>query len=58
MDAERLLGNLLGRTLSRTIGRRELPIFRGSSLTTKANLGIGLLGLATRQRIDRELASR
>ncbi|MGH8174102.1 MAG: DUF533 domain-containing protein [Rhodanobacteraceae bacterium] len=46
MDAERLLGNLLGGTLSRTLGGRGSSIFRKGSLTTKANLGIGLLGLA------------
>ena len=46
MDAERLLGNLLGGTLSRALGGRGSSIFRGGSLTTKANIGIGLLGVA------------
>ena len=46
LDAERLLGNLLGGTLSRALGGRGSSIFRGGSLTTKANVGIGLLGVA------------
>jgi uncharacterized membrane protein YebE (DUF533 family) len=46
MDAERLLGNLLGGTLSRALGGRGSSIFRGGSLTSRANLGVGLLGLA------------
>lgn len=46
LDAERLLGNLLGGSLSRALGGRGSSILRGGSLTTRANIGIGLLGVA------------
>ena len=46
LDAERLLGNLLTGTLSQALGGRGSRLLRTGSIGTKANLGIGLLGLA------------
>jgi uncharacterized membrane protein YebE (DUF533 family) len=46
LDAERLLGNLLGGTLSQALGGRGSRLLRTGSIGAKANLGIGLLGLA------------
>jgi len=46
LDARRLLGNLIGGTLSQALGGRGASIFRTGTLGTRANIGIGLLGVA------------
>ena len=46
LDAERLLGNLLGGTLSRALGGRGASIFRTGMLGSRAGIGIGLMGVA------------
>jgi uncharacterized membrane protein YebE (DUF533 family) len=45
-DAERLLGNLLTGTLSQALGGRGGSILRGGVLGSRAQVGMGLLGLA------------
>jgi uncharacterized membrane protein YebE (DUF533 family) len=45
-DAERLLGNLLTGTLSQALGGRGGPILRGGAIGSRAQIGMGLLGLA------------
>jgi uncharacterized membrane protein YebE (DUF533 family) len=45
-DAERLLGNLLTGTLSQALGGRGGSILRGGMLGSRAQVGMGLLGLA------------
>jgi uncharacterized membrane protein YebE (DUF533 family) len=45
-DAERLLGNLLTGTLSQALGGRGGSILRGGMIGSRAQIGMGLLGLA------------
>ncbi|HEY0229780.1 MAG TPA: DUF533 domain-containing protein [Dokdonella sp.] len=46
VDAERLLGNLVGGALGNALGGRGTPIFRTAAVGSGAGLGLGLLGVA------------